>query len=69
MDTKSVFAEKKVKKNDLVMIKGTGSSRFFPKGVERPAHRVLAERLRAEGKVTIGAVVPSKPLKARVPAY
>lgn len=64
---KGSSSEKKVKKTDMVLIQGTGVSKFLPANSksQKRVHRVHAERLVAEGKAKIVAESKGKELKAR----
>jgi hypothetical protein len=69
IDSKSVKkgseVERKIKKNDMVFVEGTGSSKFIPKGKKKKVHRILAEKLVENGSVTLKGEAPSSKLRSR----
>lgn len=50
--------EEKVKKDDLVVIIGTGASRFLPKGKEQTVHKILADKFVKQGNATVKGSAP-----------
>lgn len=45
--------EKKVKKDDLITVVGTGKVPFLPKGEKQTVHRIAGEKLIASGKAEL----------------